>query len=141
MENLFALSTSLGLVALVISLLNLIGGWKMFRKAGKGGWEILIPIYSLYVMADIAKKKTLGALLIISYLLAIIIPFYFSNIEQLITIAVPILTFLSFVLTIIISVYFVRRYSKSLLVTICFILFPFILIPIIGFNKNFKIAL
>lgn len=138
MENLMALSASFGVIMLIISLLNLIGGWKMFAKAGKGGWEILIPIYSLYVMADIAKKKKLGILIIIFSLLSLIIPFYFSNIEKLVTVVTPLLAFLSFIFTLIISVSFVRQYNKNIWVTIGFILFPFIFIPILGLNKNVK---
>lgn len=38
-------------VAIVI-----IGGWKVFEKAGQPGWAILIPIYNLYVMLRIAGR-------------------------------------------------------------------------------------
>jgi len=32
------------------------GGWKMFEKAGKPGWGILIPFYNIFLMLGIAGK-------------------------------------------------------------------------------------
>lgn len=36
--------------------LVIIGGWKMFEKAGQPGWAILIPIYNFYIMLKIAGR-------------------------------------------------------------------------------------
>lgn len=41
-----------------ISVLLATGAWYMFEKAGKPGWAILVPIYNLIVMCEIAKKPT-----------------------------------------------------------------------------------
>ncbi len=54
----------LGLLAIVffigaaISLIPLIGMWKMFVKAGKPGWAVLIPIYNTFIILDIAGKPS-----------------------------------------------------------------------------------
>lgn len=32
------------------------GMWKAFAKAGQPGWAVLVPIYNIYVMTQIAKK-------------------------------------------------------------------------------------
>ncbi len=34
------------------------GAWYMFEKAGKPGWAMLIPIYNIIVMCEIAEKPT-----------------------------------------------------------------------------------
>lgn len=39
-------------IVLIITVVTLIGNWKMFVKAGKPGWACLIPFYSQYCMFD-----------------------------------------------------------------------------------------
>lgn len=41
------------LIALAVSVCTIIGQWKAFKKAGKGGWEALIPIYNQVVLCQI----------------------------------------------------------------------------------------
>lgn len=56
-RNLFA--TFSGVMALLfwaVVAVVIIGGWKVFEKAGQPGWAILIPIYNLYVMLQIAGR-------------------------------------------------------------------------------------
>lgn len=52
---LIAILISLGLG---IGVLLTAGAWYMFEKANKPGWAILVPIYNLIVMCEIAKKPT-----------------------------------------------------------------------------------
>ena len=55
-----ALGAGLGLgfslFMLVVSLLVVVGFWKVFTKAGQPGWASLIPIYNLYVLTKVAGK-------------------------------------------------------------------------------------
>lgn len=44
----------LGLIAVAVCVLYIIGLWKLFKKAGKNGWEALIPFYNTYVLVEIA---------------------------------------------------------------------------------------
>lgn len=37
------------IVSLVMSILTIIGGWKMFQKFGEPGWKAIIPIYNTWV--------------------------------------------------------------------------------------------
>ncbi len=37
-------------VSLCISIIGIIGLWKMFTKAGEPGWKCIIPYYNLYIM-------------------------------------------------------------------------------------------
>lgn len=41
------------IIILVIFLLTAIGQWKLFKKAGKRGWEAFIPIYNTYILCQI----------------------------------------------------------------------------------------
>ena len=43
--------------SVVITVLNIIAMWKIFRKAGERGWKILIPIYNLYILFKIVWSK------------------------------------------------------------------------------------
>lgn len=46
------------LVALACWIIGIIGQWKAFKKAGKGGWEAIIPIYNTIVMCQISGVST-----------------------------------------------------------------------------------
>ena len=41
-------------IILVICILTIIGQWKLFKKAGKKGWESIIPVYSTYILCQIS---------------------------------------------------------------------------------------
>lgn len=43
-------------ISLAILVLVLISMWKVFEKAGRQGWEGIIPIYNIYVMLQITKQ-------------------------------------------------------------------------------------
>ena len=44
------------IVVVLVLLLMVAAGWKVFEKAGEPGWAILVPIYNVIVMCKIAKK-------------------------------------------------------------------------------------
>ncbi len=41
---------------LAVAVVVIIGGWKVFEKAGHPGWAILIPFYNTYIMLKIAGR-------------------------------------------------------------------------------------
>jgi fructose-specific phosphotransferase system IIC component len=41
---------------LALVVVVIIGGWKMFEKAGQPGWAILVPIYNAYILLKIAGR-------------------------------------------------------------------------------------
>ena len=41
---------------IVMTVVLIVANWKIFTKAGKPGWAILIPIYNIIVMMQIIKK-------------------------------------------------------------------------------------
>lgn len=53
-------------VALAISILNIIAMWKIYAKAGRPGWACIIPFYSQYCLFDIVWGN--GWLFLLSYI-------------------------------------------------------------------------
>ena len=52
-------------ISVVVSILFVIGMWKMFAKAGEPGWASIIPIYNLYVLFKITWGKGAKFLLLL----------------------------------------------------------------------------
>lgn len=44
------------LLGLAFGLIALIAMWKVFTKAGKPGWAVIIPIYNLYILLQIVGR-------------------------------------------------------------------------------------
>lgn len=42
------------LVCIAISVVEIIAMWKMFKKAGRHGWEAIIPFYNMYTLFEIS---------------------------------------------------------------------------------------
>jgi hypothetical protein len=59
-----------GLALLVIAI---IGGWKVFEKAGQPGWAILIPFFNLYILLKIAGRPGWWVLLYLIPLVNVVI--------------------------------------------------------------------
>lgn len=58
---------------LAILVLTLVAEWRIFEKAGKPGWAILIPFYNLYTMFEIAGMNGWMFLLLLIPLVNIIV--------------------------------------------------------------------
>ncbi|MFI5139847.1 MAG: DUF5684 domain-containing protein [Sphingobacteriales bacterium] len=52
----FAIITAMLIPIIIISLIVIIGQWKVYTKAGKPGWACIVPIYNLIVMLEIVGK-------------------------------------------------------------------------------------
>jgi len=49
-------SPVLMLVYLALAVVYLVAGWKVYTKANKPGWAIIIPIYNIYVLLKIVGR-------------------------------------------------------------------------------------
>ena len=45
------------IIAVIIALVVLVAEWKVFTKAGKPGWAVLIPIYNVWVLYTIICNR------------------------------------------------------------------------------------
>ncbi len=77
MENLFAGVG--GAVVLLFLLIIIIAGWKIFEKAGKPGWAVIVPIYNILVWAEIAKKPMWWGLLTLIPYVGIVWSIWLTN--------------------------------------------------------------
>ena len=46
----------IALIELALLVLIIVSLWKVFNKAGRPGWAVLIPFYNIYVMLRVAGK-------------------------------------------------------------------------------------
>ena len=108
--------------SLVITVLTLIAMWRIFEKAGEGGWKVLIPIYNLYIMCKILKMHFW---LMIIAIICLIIPFV--NI-----IAAIYLIYVAFAFDFRLS----RAFGHGFLFGLGLVFFNTIFILILGFNSD-----
>ena len=43
------------LIGTALSILMIVSIWKIFKKAGKKGWEAIVPIYNTIVLLEITS--------------------------------------------------------------------------------------
>lgn len=97
------------LVMLAILVVVIAGMWKMLVKAGQPGWAILIPIYNIIVLIQVAKKPVWWIVLFL----------------------IPIVNFIAAVL---LAIEIAKNFGKASSFAIGLILLPFIFYPILGFG-------
>ena len=64
-----------GILYLAIIVLVIAGFWKVFTKAGKPGWAVIIPIYNLIVLLEITGKPIWWIILLLIPVVNIVIIF------------------------------------------------------------------
>ncbi|MCF6177549.1 MAG: DUF5684 domain-containing protein [Victivallaceae bacterium] len=104
-------STVVLLIQLVIAAVVIIGMWKVFTKAGQPGWAVLIPIYNIIVMLQIAGKPIWWIIL-----------FFIPIVNIVVAILVPIAI--------------AKAFGKGVGFGLGLIFLGFIFYPILGFNDS-----
>lgn len=99
------------LISSAIGILMLISQWKIYKKAGKGGWECLIPIYNIIVLLDIVKLPTW-------YVALLLVPF--ANIYVMFKMYIEL----------------AHKFGKSTGFGVLTVFFSVILLPILAFSKD-----
>ncbi len=116
--NSFSFFNGFGLITLIISciisLLFIISLWKIFKKAGRNGWEAIVPIYNLYVLLEIGGQKGVLVFFALIPIVGFIIVLIFE-IKAIIELS--------------------RRFGKSGGFAVLCIFFPFIGFPILAFSN------
>lgn len=111
-------------ITLAIMIVQLIAYWKIYKKAGKGGWEAIVPFYCNWIIVKIAGLKWYWFLFFFAPLVS-----SFANLEILGWLAYLFGTFNCF--------YNIsKRFNKGLGFAICFTLFTPICAAILGFSKK-----
>lgn len=51
----FGILAFIYIIALAVGIFSIVCNWKVFKKAGKNGWEAIIPIYNIVVLLEITN--------------------------------------------------------------------------------------
>ena len=97
--------------SLIVAVLLVIAMWKIFSKAGQGGWKAIIPIYNVYILCKIADTSGWKFLLLIIPIVNIV--YYIMLMYRL-----------------------AKSFGKGILFTIGLLLLPNIFTLILAFGKS-----
>ena len=98
------------MVQVVLAIIVIAAMWKVFIKAGKPGWAVLIPIYNAYVMLQIAGKPGWWVILLF-------------------------IPFVNIVIAIIATIALAYKFGKSGAFAAGLVLLPFVFYPILAFGS------
>lgn len=96
-------------VMILVCVLCIAAGWKIFEKAGKPGWACIVPVYNIVVILDIVNKP-------LWWILLMFIPL------------------VNIVVGLIVLGRFVQSFGKGVGFAVGLIFLPFIFYPILGFG-------
>ena len=100
---------------LVCAVIKIIGLWKVFKKAGRGGWEAIIPVYSDWVLYEITGYQGWFALLALVPIFGGIIRFVFQILAK---------------------IRLAKEFGKTEGFAVGLILLELVFYPILGFDKS-----
>ena len=144
------------LFSLVIIVINFVGMWKLFEKAGEDGWKAIIPIYNTLIMSKLAcgnfKLGIASLCLTAGYFLIMCVTNTINAIATSGDGSLAILSLISLPLSLVgialslgmavIGGYFhyifTKSYGKDTVWCVLSIFFSPIIFLIIGFDKNAK---
>lgn len=58
-------SAGSAVVSVITSIITLVSMWKIFDKAGEGGWKSIVPLYNVYTLFKIGYGEGWKALLLL----------------------------------------------------------------------------
>ena len=117
-----------GIIALALVVFMIIAEVKMYKKAGKAGWEAIVPFYSTWVYVEIAGLNWWWFLVAIGGTILANVDSDLSGIGYLATL------FGTFVCNFNIAKKFHKDTGFAVLMTI----FPVVLIPMLAFGKSYE---
>ena len=101
-----AIAIICALVAISV-VLTLVGGWRIFQKAGEPGWASLIPLYNLFVVLRIVGAPGWWAVLFL----------------------VPAV---NFIMSLIVTWRLARAFGQGVVGCLALALLPVVMIPVLG---------
>jgi hypothetical protein len=101
-----------GLILLSYFVILIIAQWKIYEKAGREGWESIVPIYNIYVLFEICGKPGWWTIFVV----------------------VPCINIVGIVFLIIAYMELAKRFGKSEGFGLGLAFLGFIFIPVLGFS-------
>ena len=145
------------MLSLAMSVLVIIGYWKIFAKAGEEGWKSLIPFYNLYIILKISKKpkwwlimmivgSVLGSILMMAGITFLLIgigsAFAGSGADaSLLTIGIVLLLIsgaaliTTFVFNCLMMSGLAKAFGQGAGITVGLILLPYVFVPVLGLGS------
>lgn len=108
--SIFAIFGTLMWIMAIVSILMIVCMWIIFRKAGKKGWEAIVPVYNIIVLLEITRLP-------IWYIILYLIPF--ANIYAMFKVNIEL----------------AHRFGKSTGFGVASVFFSIICMPILAFGK------
>jgi hypothetical protein len=107
---LLAIIVPIIIFGIMVSLIEIVGAWYMFQKAGEPGWAAIIPIYNYLIAIKIAGK-----------------PWWF-----ILFLLIPVVNLVIYIITL---DGLSKSFGKGTGFTVGLFFFRFIFIPILGFGN------
>lgn len=122
---------------IVLSIIEIIGKWKLFKKAGKPGWASIIPYYNNWVLVEISGCKWWFFLIIIgSSLISLNFDYHINETTSigfnLYNLLGSIVNFLGMLC---VNYNISKKCNKDMAYAIGLTILPFIFYPMLGFGK------
>ena len=108
------------IVIVVIAVLQIIGMWKVFTKAGEKGWKSIIPIYNIAMLYKISGMSP--------YLVFVYIALFIPILNIFASVAIAIFDLYQ-------RVNLMKAFKASTGLTVAMLMVPFITYLILGFGK------
>ena len=126
------------LIAIVLSIFQIIGMWTTFKKCGKKGWEAIIPYYNTWTLVEISGCKWWYFLILIgSSLISFNISF---NLEELSNFSFDLLegigSLINYFIMYCINYNIAKKFKKDHLYAFGLTQLPFIFYPMLGLGKS-----
>ena len=121
LATLAGLIGSILLVVSVILIIQIIGMWKVFVKAGEKGWKAIIPFYNIAILYKISGMSP--------YLVFIYIALFIPIINFFASIALAIITLYQ-------KINLMKAFKASTGLTVAMLMVSFITYSILGFGKS-----
>lgn len=149
-------SMVVNIASIAIAVFTILCMWKVFNKAGEGGWKILIPIYNVYIQFKIANaKKRFWMCLLLTLAIPVILAtmidgiiyemqmlgaFIMDNDRAIRLLAVLILALVIFIINVTVNFSMAKAFGLPGIFGLGLWLLPFIFYAIIAFSGSIQYA-
>ena len=150
-SSILAAIMGMGAAVLVISLIMLVllivAGWRIFEKAGEAGWKIFIPVYNAYTYFKISNNVTTFWVYLVLSVITVIVCSILSAVSVVTESVMPayianILMMLFYIAAAVISIIQCNKLSKAFGCGVGFTIGLILLNPIfsliLAFNSNIR---
>ena len=116
-------------ILMAILVLTIVGLWKLFKKAGRHGWEAIVPFYSNWVLVEISGLSWWYFFLIISSSISVWLEL--ESFKFVFNIANLVGTFFCYY-------NIAKKLHKDVGTAILMTIFPYVMFPLIGLSSKYQ---